>query len=222
MMESMATRRRKKTKSRADGRATRARILRSATRLFAAGGYEATSLRQIAGAADIDLATLKYHFGDKAALFAAVYEEGHNAFIAMISPHIRSFDEVESKDELRVMLRAMVVDILAFADEQLPFVRLVLYRLLEDASDVKGLDAELQVVAMQVIDRAFATLGERGIIRAVDTRAFVTMLVTTFSTWFIVNQVRPEWIGDPNPGTDEGDKRAEDFFCDVLERLLLE
>ena len=50
---------------RANGLATRERIVRAATEMFAEDGYEATSLRQIAMRADIDSATLKYHFGDQ-------------------------------------------------------------------------------------------------------------------------------------------------------------
>ena len=58
-----------------DGRAlhaTKARILDAAEALFMEHGYEATSLRAITGAADVNLAAVHYHFGSKEELFQSV------------------------------------------------------------------------------------------------------------------------------------------------------
>jgi hypothetical protein len=51
---------------------TRGQVLQEARRLFAAGGYHGTSVRQIAGAADVDPALVHYYFGSKKNLFLAV------------------------------------------------------------------------------------------------------------------------------------------------------
>ncbi len=51
---------------------TRERILDAAETLFMAHGYEATSLRMLTGAAEVNLAAVNYHFGSKEALFEAV------------------------------------------------------------------------------------------------------------------------------------------------------
>jgi AcrR family transcriptional regulator len=51
---------------------TRERILDAAEALFADGGYEGTSIRDIAERAAIGLAVVGYHFGPKEALFDAV------------------------------------------------------------------------------------------------------------------------------------------------------
>lgn len=50
---------------------TREAILDAAQELFAAGGYEATSMRAVAARADVDPGLVRYFFGDKAQLFAA-------------------------------------------------------------------------------------------------------------------------------------------------------
>jgi AcrR family transcriptional regulator len=52
--------------------ATKARILDAAESLFMEHGYEATSLRAITAAADVNLAAVHYHFGSKEELFQSV------------------------------------------------------------------------------------------------------------------------------------------------------
>jgi AcrR family transcriptional regulator len=51
---------------------TKDRILDTAERLFAEQGIDATSLRQIIGEADVNLAAIHYHFGSKDDLLAQV------------------------------------------------------------------------------------------------------------------------------------------------------
>ena len=65
-------------KPRADGVQARERILLAALRLFADKGYASTSVRDIAQAADANVAAIGYYFGDKAGLYrAALYEPVH-------------------------------------------------------------------------------------------------------------------------------------------------
>ena len=52
--------------------ATQEKILDSAEELFMEHGFEATSLRQITAAAQVNLAAVNYHFGSKEELFQAV------------------------------------------------------------------------------------------------------------------------------------------------------
>ncbi|WP_296952890.1 TetR/AcrR family transcriptional regulator [uncultured Massilia sp.] len=62
-------------KPRSDGVHARERILASALRLFAERGYASTSVRELAQAADANVAAIAYYFGDKAGLYrAALYE----------------------------------------------------------------------------------------------------------------------------------------------------
>jgi AcrR family transcriptional regulator len=53
---------------------TRSRILDTAERLFTELGFEGTSMRQITGAAGVNLAAANYHFGSKEALLQAVFK----------------------------------------------------------------------------------------------------------------------------------------------------
>lgn len=51
---------------------TRERILNEAERLFAEGGYDGTSIRDVAAAADCQIQAIGYHFGQKEQLFDTV------------------------------------------------------------------------------------------------------------------------------------------------------
>ena len=53
---------------------TKDRILDAAETLFMEHGYEATSLRSLTTAADVNLAAVNYHFGTKEELFEALIE----------------------------------------------------------------------------------------------------------------------------------------------------
>ena len=51
----------------------RARLLAAGLRLFAERGFKATSVRELAREAEVNLAAISYHFGDKAALYREIF-----------------------------------------------------------------------------------------------------------------------------------------------------
>ncbi|WP_317204348.1 CerR family C-terminal domain-containing protein [Janthinobacterium sp.] len=58
-------------KPRSDGELSRERLLMAAMRLFAERGFAKTSTREIAQAANANVAAISYYFGDKAGLYRA-------------------------------------------------------------------------------------------------------------------------------------------------------
>ena len=60
---------------RADGEASRARILEAAGKLFAEHSFSSVSIRQIAKAAGANLSAIGYHFGGKEELYGAVLRQ---------------------------------------------------------------------------------------------------------------------------------------------------
>jgi AcrR family transcriptional regulator len=64
-------------KTRAGGEKTRERILEAALPLFARHGYAGTSTRMVAGAAEVNVATLAYYFEGKEGLYHAVVQRLH-------------------------------------------------------------------------------------------------------------------------------------------------
>lgn len=69
---------------RADGEATRTRILEAAGELFAAHGYAETTSRAIATRAGVDVASINYHYGSRSGLYQAVLAEGHRRLISIM------------------------------------------------------------------------------------------------------------------------------------------
>ncbi|GAA1552289.1 TetR/AcrR family transcriptional regulator [Dactylosporangium maewongense] len=83
-----STRRRPGRPRAADMAGTREVIVRAATKLFARHGFDAVSVRAVAEAAGVDVATVHHHAGSKAALyqacFAAVFEAERSALEPVI------------------------------------------------------------------------------------------------------------------------------------------
>ena len=188
--------------------------------MFAATGYEGTSLRKIAASASIDIATLKYHYGDKASLFAEVYSQGHAGFVTELTPILAAFAGVTSQDELRPVLRLFSSTMHDFVAQNLAFIRLTLFRIIEDNAEVVDVEDDLQVAAIGILSEAFAELERRGVVRDVDARALAAFLISSFLTWHVLARTKQDWVGPPHIDTDDGRARSEDFFVATLERIL--
>lgn len=68
------------------GERTKQRILASALELFREHGYEATTMRMVAEAADVSLGNAYYYFASKDLLLQAFYREVHEAHVAAAAP----------------------------------------------------------------------------------------------------------------------------------------
>ena len=62
----------------------RTRLLLAALKLFAAHGYDRTSIRAIAAEAQTNVAAVSYYFGDKAALHAALFADPFGSLAALV------------------------------------------------------------------------------------------------------------------------------------------
>lgn len=69
-----------KQRRRAESVDARHRLLQAALRLFAEKGYSKTSTRDIAQAAEVNIASIKYYFDDKAGLYRAAFTEPLGGF----------------------------------------------------------------------------------------------------------------------------------------------
>lgn len=84
------------------GDATRQALLASATRLFARSGYDAVSSRALAAEAGVNQALISYHFGGKAGLYLAVFEDMERRIRAQLQPAIAEvLGDIEALDSSR-------------------------------------------------------------------------------------------------------------------------
>ena len=75
------------------GAETRAQLIEAALDVFGRLGYEGASTREIAKAANANLAAIVYHFGGKEALHIAVAEHVVASILAKIGPELASANE---------------------------------------------------------------------------------------------------------------------------------
>ncbi|WP_437882183.1 TetR/AcrR family transcriptional regulator [Pseudomonas sp. LRF_L74] len=94
--------------SRVDGEATRTRILENAGRLFAQTGFAETTSKAIAAEAEVDLASINYHFGSRTGLYQVVLAEAHRRVISLDDLVQIAKRECTEEEKLRAILTLLV------------------------------------------------------------------------------------------------------------------
>ena len=87
---------------RSDGVEARSRLLDAALVLFAEKGFAKTSTREIALAAEVNISSIRYYFGDKAGLYRAVFMDPRG------NPHGQTSLVDPSTVDLHASLRALL------------------------------------------------------------------------------------------------------------------
>ena len=93
---------------RSDGELTRTRILEAAGELFAMTGYAETANKTIAAQAQVDLASINYHFGSRSGLYQAVLAEAHRQLLDMGALQQLVASELPPAAKLRKLLDMLV------------------------------------------------------------------------------------------------------------------
>jgi len=112
------------TRTRPAGDRTRERILEVALPLFAEHGFAGTSVRTIASAAEVNVATLAYHFADKEGLYDCVVQRLHEDLAA-------AFPSEPPRGTPEEVLRGYVAAAWAFTVQHRQHVRLLLRHVLD-------------------------------------------------------------------------------------------
>ncbi|WP_341677505.1 TetR/AcrR family transcriptional regulator [Niveibacterium sp. SC-1] len=93
---------------RADGEATRARILEAAGELFAAGGYADTTSKAIAARAGVDQASINYHFGSRSGLYQALLADAHRRLVSLADLRQLAESRLAPAQKLRTLIEQLV------------------------------------------------------------------------------------------------------------------
>lgn len=93
---------------RADGEATRARILEAAGELFAARGFAEITNKAVAAQAKVDLASINYHFGNRERLYRSVLAEAHHRLVNLTDLQQLTDSDRSAKAKLRVLIKQIV------------------------------------------------------------------------------------------------------------------
>lgn len=203
---------------RSDGRETRARVLLAAAEVFASDGFEGASLRRIAERANIDIATLKYHVHDKAALFSEVYQDGYDHFQQALGPLLIRVPLARDGEELERELHKLLERGYDYLDANQVFIRLWLFRLLGGPQEILEAEERTRSNVITIMESAIEVLYQRGLVREIDVRMLVLLIVTALPTLVLGVRARPGWMGESE---SEPRERFIQFFLDLLRGHLL-
>lgn len=149
-MDDMNTpRRRPGRPPQADPQATRERIVAVATGLFARHGFDAVSVRQVADAAGVDVATVHHHTGGKAVLYESCFARVFTAEQRALEPVLGG------SPDLHRVLDAF----LDFLEEWPENTGLWLRRWL-DPTRHQGIDERYSMPLYERVERLLAAAGE--------------------------------------------------------------
>ncbi len=91
---------------------TKTRILDAAEKLFAERGFSETSLRLITSKAEVNLASVNYHFGSKKELIRAVLARYLDAFMPAATAQINALNAASAPATLEQILSSLVEPLL--------------------------------------------------------------------------------------------------------------
>ncbi len=90
---------------RKDGVEKRRRILASACQVFAEKGYHAANVADICRRAGANVAAVNYYFGDKATLYAEVWQA---AYEKCVGPVFSEAESIDPEEQLRLFIRSLI------------------------------------------------------------------------------------------------------------------
>ena len=178
------------------------KILKVAEEHFAVHGYYATSMRQLTREADVNVAAVHFHFGNKEALFLAVLKRRIAPFVNMV------LDNMKQKAQLHASVRPEDL-VQAFVDVCLQYVRdfdreaVLVTRLMVD--EYKVFREQLAQEYTDVIEHIFQ-LFEQALphLDKETVRWRMHIALSTLFNSFAGNDVlkalaRREWVNAKNP-----------------------
>lgn len=92
---------------------TKTKILNAAEQLFADRGFADTSLRLITSQAEVNLASVNYHFGSKKELIQAVLARYLEVFVPGLTDALNELNERDERAEQRNVFECLVSPLLA-------------------------------------------------------------------------------------------------------------
>ncbi len=93
---------------RTDGGMTYNRILEAAGELFASTGFAETTNKMIAARAQVDLASINYHFGSRNGLYQAVLVDAHRRLVSVESLQQLVATDLTAREKLKKLIEELV------------------------------------------------------------------------------------------------------------------
>ena len=137
----------KKVNRKQTGPQSRERILRAAEQLFARHGFAGTGLRELAAAADVNLAMINYFFGSKKALLKEILDIFLSGYLAV------ACRELAGDADLQVKIRRYIESVLVYFELHRDALLVTITELPHDDPEILEYKAAWGRQMMEVIDR---------------------------------------------------------------------
>lgn len=203
--------------SRAVG-ATRESVALAAHEVFAAGGYHGVSVRDIAAAVGVNVATVHYHYGTKAALYQAVFDRLSEAEAAALGDQldkVRAAAAQGSAADLCTALLTLLESYVDFVAAQPSAARLWSQRGLETPAREDPLQQVYGAPLYRALEGALLQAAERGVVRQMDYHLLLKSYIWTVYGFFTGGPLDDTWGG---PGS--GPARLIGYLRETVERTL--
>ena len=182
------------------------RIISAASRLFAALGYDATTMVQIAEAAELDIDTVMELAGSKRELYLAVMGHGYTEQKALFERALARIDE-SGAPQAATSIHAFVDEYLDFCLTNPDISALLMHRWLGDAADLRDLEQIYNEPLVNSVYTVFNRMAEAG---QIDADADVELCVRTIA-WTVIIFVRYATMSSPPAGFSGGERSVARF-----------
>jgi AcrR family transcriptional regulator len=166
------------------------RILGAAVTLFARQGYGNTGLRELAAAADVNLAMINYFFGSKKKLLKEILDIFFSGYLEIARR------EMNGKDELPVKLQRLIHSVINYFATHQDYLLVTIAELPHDDPEITEHKASWGRQMVEVIGRHLQTEDNRSGIQTLPPVIFCSMLTSIMASKFlfspVMKQVQPE------------------------------
>ena len=197
-------------------------ILDVATSLFARGGFEGVTTRQIAAAAGLNIATVHHHVGTKGALYRAVVQRLYDEERALVDHLLATAEELALDDAaaLRALFSELAGTAVDLMDRSPLRARLYLRRWLEESPGADQPEARQLLALYGALDQLIARAQASGLVQpALDRALFLRSFDWLIYGYFVSGPIDwARWRGDPHaPGQVAAFKQ---YLDEYLVRML--
>jgi AcrR family transcriptional regulator len=183
------------------------RILRKAATLFARKGYGSTGLRELAAAADVNLAMINYFFGSKKALLKAVLDVFFQGYLEIARK------ELIGPAEPRIKLERFICRAVAFFASHQDALLVAITELSHDDPEIIEYKASWGRRMMEVIDREICVPLSRETGSTLPPQLIAPMLSLTMASRFIFSPIISRLQGENQElSIDEYSRMISLFF----------
>jgi AcrR family transcriptional regulator len=172
---------------------TRRHIISAARRLFAAHGFDAVALRDIAARARTTHALVRHHFGSKLGIWRAVVEVADAEYVAALAPLLAAPPTVDVVAEATAFIEAFVAVSVRFPD----FTRLLLHEGASRGPRLTHLMGYLDGAAERMAPLV-SRLHARGLLRSFDATSFFHFLLFAGGAPFAMSPLSQHLLGALN------------------------